>query len=57
MSSYGLGASAVSKCGSGDKGLERPMGEVLTQNGAQQSFLHRQDIGPFGFLIYAPWEG
>lgn len=33
------------------------MGEVLTQNGAQQSFLHGQDIGPFGFLIYALWEG
>lgn len=33
------------------------MGEVLAQNGAPQTFLRGQDVGPFGFLIYAPWEG
>ena len=57
MSSCGLGASAEFKRGAGDKGLDRPVGEVPTQNGAPQTFLHGQDIGPFGFLIYAPWEG
>ena len=32
-------------------------GDVLIQNRGQQTFLHRQRIGPFGFLIYALREG